>query len=80
VTSSLFPNASFSQQRLDSVLQALDGDKEKLVIDLSCRRQGESRWFVAMDKWQTITDMELNQGAFLMSKFSVFLNMCETMI
>lgn len=44
------------------MLAALDGDKSKLVIDLSCRRRGEDRWFVAMNKWQTITDMEVNQG------------------
>jgi phosphoribosylformimino-5-aminoimidazole carboxamide ribotide isomerase len=43
-------------------LQALGGDKNKLVIDLSCRRRGEDSWFVAMNKWQTITDMEVNQG------------------
>ncbi|EAQ90988.1 phosphoribosylformimino-5-aminoimidazole carboxamide ribotide isomerase [Chaetomium globosum CBS 148.51] len=62
ITSFLFPNGTFSQARLDSVLAALDGDKSKLVIDLSCRRHGgEDRWFVAMDKWQTITDMEVNQ-------------------
>jgi phosphoribosylformimino-5-aminoimidazole carboxamide ribonucleotide (ProFAR) isomerase len=48
--------------RLDAVLQALGGDKNKLVIDLSCRRRGEDSWFVAMNKWQTITDMEVNQG------------------
>jgi hypothetical protein len=33
------------------------------VIDLSCRRHGGGdRWFVAMDKWQTITDMEVCEG------------------
>ncbi|KAK4140332.1 uncharacterized protein C8A04DRAFT_32148 [Dichotomopilus funicola] len=62
ITSYLFPNGTFSQPRLDAVLDALDGDKAKLVIDLSCRRHGgEERWFVAMNKWQTITDMEVNQ-------------------
>lgn len=62
ITSYLFPEGKFSQERLDAVLAALDGDKSKLVIDLSCRRQGEDSWFVAMNKWQTITDMEVNQG------------------
>jgi len=60
ITSYLFPNGTFSQSRLDAVLAALDGDKSKLVIDLSCRRRGHDSWFVAMDKWQTITDMEVN--------------------
>jgi phosphoribosylformimino-5-aminoimidazole carboxamide ribotide isomerase len=63
ITSFLFPNGTFSQPRLDSVLAALDGDKTKLVIDLSCRRHGgDDSWFVAMDKWQTITDMEVCEG------------------
>ncbi|TWU73684.1 Enzyme that catalyzes the fourth step in the histidine pathway [Metarhizium rileyi] len=61
ITSHLFPEEKFSQPRLDAVLEALGGDKDKLVIDLSCRRRGEDTWFVAMNKWQTITDMEVNQ-------------------
>ncbi|KAK1691491.1 hypothetical protein BDP55DRAFT_266198 [Colletotrichum godetiae] len=61
ITSYLFPEGRFSQERLDAVLQALGGDRDKLVIDLSCRRRGDDRWFVAMNKWQTITDMEVNQ-------------------
>ena len=43
------------------MLQALGGDKEKLVIDLSCRRVGQG-WRVAMDRWQTITEFEINRG------------------
>ncbi|CEF84965.1 Histidine biosynthesis bifunctional protein hisB [Fusarium graminearum] len=61
ITSYLFPEGRFSQERLDAVLEALGCDKNKLVIDLSCRRRGEDSWFVAMNKWQTITDMEVNQ-------------------
>jgi phosphoribosylformimino-5-aminoimidazole carboxamide ribotide isomerase len=57
----LFPNGKFSQQHLEAVLAALDNDKSKLVIDLSCRRNG-STWFVAMNKWQTITEMEITKG------------------
>ncbi|EQL02502.1 Phosphoribosylformimino-5-aminoimidazole carboxamide ribotide isomerase, eukaryotic [Ophiocordyceps sinensis CO18] len=45
ITSFLFPEGRFSQPRLDAVLDALGGDKSKLVIDLSCRRDG-SRWVV----------------------------------
>ncbi|KIV99324.1 1-(5-phosphoribosyl)-5-[(5-phosphoribosylamino)methylideneamino] imidazole-4-carboxamide isomerase [Verruconis gallopava] len=60
ITSFLFPDGKFSQQRLESVLQALNGNKERLVIDLSCRRKNDT-WFVAMNKWQTITDFEVNE-------------------
>lgn len=35
--------------------------KEQLVIDLSCRRQKNS-WFVAMNKWQTVTSLEISKG------------------
>lgn len=47
--------------RLTAVLANLDEDTEKLVIDLSCRRRG-STWYVAMNKWQTITEFEVNEG------------------
>ena len=46
---------------LQAVLRALGNDKSKLVIDLSCRRK-DDKWFVATNKWQTITDFELNKG------------------
>ncbi|KAI2626643.1 Phosphoribosylformimino-5-aminoimidazole carboxamide ribotide isomerase [Hypoxylon sp. NC1633] len=60
ITSFLFLGGQFSQERLDAVLAALHGQKDNLVIDLSCRRRGDDKWFVAMNKWQTITDMEVN--------------------
>ena len=61
ITSYLFPDSTFSQPRLESILSALGNDKNKLVIDLSCRRKDGS-WFVATNKWQTITDFELNRS------------------
>ena len=47
--------------RLQFVLASLGNDKNKLVVDLSCRRRGGT-WFVAMNKWQTITEMEITKG------------------
>ncbi|KAL8898700.1 MAG: hypothetical protein Q9207_006572 [Kuettlingeria erythrocarpa] len=61
VTSYLFPDAKFSPDRLAAVVKATDGDTEKLVIDLSCRRT-DGKWMVAMNKWRTLTDMEVNQA------------------
>ncbi|KAJ3323906.1 Enzyme that catalyzes the fourth step in the histidine pathway, partial [Gonapodya sp. JEL0774] len=65
VTSWLFPGAKFDIARLRR-LEAVVG-KGKLVVDVSCRRvkvQGDSgkqeKWVVAMNKWQTLTDMEVN--------------------
>ncbi|KAL8718780.1 MAG: hypothetical protein Q9225_004126 [Loekoesia sp. 1 TL-2023] len=60
VTSYLFPEARFSHDRLMAVIQALHNHTTKLIIDLSCRRVGD-KWMVAMNKWQTLTDMEVNQ-------------------
>ncbi|RDW78406.1 phosphoribosylformimino-5-aminoimidazole carboxamide ribotide isomerase [Coleophoma crateriformis] len=60
ITSFLFPSGKFSQERLGAVLAALGGDKSKLVIDLSCRKK-DNTWFVAMNKWQTLTDMEVDE-------------------
>jgi len=58
VTSYLFPNATFDLERLQRI-SALVG-KDSLVVDLSCRRVDNS-WRVAMNKWQTITDTEVNK-------------------
>ncbi|KAH9846970.1 Phosphoribosylformimino-5-aminoimidazole carboxamide ribotide isomerase [Lenzites betulinus] len=56
VTSYLFPDGRFSLERLQAVSAAVG--KERLVVDVSCRRR-DNRWLVAMNKWQTITDMEV---------------------
>ncbi|KZT08173.1 Phosphoribosylformimino-5-aminoimidazole carboxamide ribotide isomerase [Laetiporus sulphureus 93-53] len=60
VTSYLFPEGKFSLERLQR-MSSLVGE-DKLVIDVSCRRRGD-KWLVAMNKWQTITDMEVNKEA-----------------
>ncbi|KAH8118646.1 Phosphoribosylformimino-5-aminoimidazole carboxamide ribotide isomerase [Phellopilus nigrolimitatus] len=58
VTSFLFPSARFSLERLQALSQTIG--KDKLVVDISCRRRG-TKWLVAMNKWQDITDMEVCQ-------------------
>ena len=62
VTSYLFPEGNFAQSHLDNLLEAVGHDRDKLVIDLSCRRK-DSTWVVAMNKWQTLTDFEINAGS-----------------
>jgi phosphoribosylformimino-5-aminoimidazole carboxamide ribotide isomerase len=61
VTSWLFPEGLLNLERLQE-LSRLVG-REKLVVDLSCRRKGEG-WFVAIHRWQTITDVKLDAGLF----------------
>ncbi|KAJ2893938.1 Enzyme that catalyzes the fourth step in the histidine pathway [Coemansia aciculifera] len=35
--------------------------RDRLVVDLSCRRLKEDKtWVVAMDRWQTLTDMRIS--------------------
>ncbi|KZT60165.1 Phosphoribosylformimino-5-aminoimidazole carboxamide ribotide isomerase [Calocera cornea HHB12733] len=63
VTSYLFPSQKFSLERLQ-VLERLVG-RERLVVDVSCRRRGE-KWVVAMNKWQDLTDMEVDQASLKM--------------
>lgn len=68
VTSWLFPDSRLSLERLRE-LSALIGP-DKLVIDLSCRRvpspAGTSapRWNVATNRWQTVTDVTLDNELF----------------
>ncbi|ODQ65513.1 5-proFAR isomerase His6 [Nadsonia fulvescens var. elongata DSM 6958] len=59
VTSYLFPEGRFSQDRLENLVSVVG--KDKLVIDLSCRRRGDE-WIVAMNRWQTLTDMKVNKA------------------
>jgi phosphoribosylformimino-5-aminoimidazole carboxamide ribotide isomerase len=60
ITSALFGTDG---KFLEEVLRALTGKigKGKLVIDLSCRRTKEG-WTVAMNRWQTLTDVTVNHA------------------
>jgi phosphoribosylformimino-5-aminoimidazole carboxamide ribotide isomerase len=67
VTSWLFPGGELSLERLRSIAKKIG--KERLVVDLSCRRRageaGEAgAWYVAMDRWQTVTRVRLDEGLF----------------
>ena len=57
VTSWLFPDGKLSLDRLARI-SGLAG-KDRLVIDLSCRRRGEG-WCVATNRWQTVTDVHID--------------------
>ena len=61
VTSWIFPNAELDWERL-SELKNIVG-KERLVLDLSCRRRGD-KYFVVTNRWQTFTNSELNAENF----------------
>ena len=61
LTSWLFVGGDLSLERLREI-SALVG-KERLVVDLSCRRQGPD-WFVAINRWQTLTPVKLDADLF----------------
>lgn len=56
VTSWLFPDGQFDPQRLQTLVAAVGRDR--IVIDVSCRVR-EGRWWVAMDRWQRVTNVEI---------------------
>ncbi len=58
VTSALFDGAEFSFKKLEAFKAEVGADR--LVLDLSCRKQGDS-WFIATNRWQTVTTMEVNE-------------------
>jgi len=59
VTSWLFDSKGhFQDQRLQDLVAEVG--RERLVIDLSCRRR-DLGWVVAMNRWQTMTDLTINR-------------------
>ena len=58
VTSWLFDKSGqLIQRRLDELVDLVG--KERLVLDLSCRRDGDA-WYVAMNRWQTRTNINID--------------------
>ncbi len=57
VTSWIFENGALSERRLDKLLAA--AGRERLVLDLSCRKKADGRYYIVTDRWQTFTDTEL---------------------
>jgi phosphoribosylformimino-5-aminoimidazole carboxamide ribotide isomerase len=57
VTSALFDGDTFSFEKLEEFKAEVGA--EKLVLDLSCRKKGDS-WFIATNRWQTVTTLEVN--------------------
>ncbi|ODV63246.1 1-(5-phosphoribosyl)-5- ((5-phosphoribosylamino)methylideneamino)imidazole-4-carboxamide isomerase HIS6 [Ascoidea rubescens DSM 1968] len=68
ITSWLFPNNQFSMERLVR-LHSLVGDKNKIVLDLSCRckmnNKRDKEWHVAIQKWTIVTELKLSQELFV---------------
>ena len=67
VTSWVFREGRVDWERLNELLKTIG--KDKLVLDLSCRRRGED-YFVVTDRWQKFTELVVNADT--LEKFSAF--------
>lgn len=59
VTSWVFREGRLDEQRLDELVRRIG--RERLVLDLSCRRRGED-YFVVTDRWQKFTELKLSMA------------------
>ena len=57
VTSYVFRDGDLDEERLAALVEAVG--KERLVLDLSCRRRGDD-YFVVTDRWQKWTDLKVD--------------------
>ncbi|MEW6427202.1 MAG: phosphoribosylformimino-5-aminoimidazole carboxamide ribotide isomerase [Thermodesulfobacteriota bacterium] len=57
VTSHVFHGGEIDESRLKSLVAAIG--KERLVLDLSCRRRGD-RYFIVTDRWQKFTQVAVS--------------------
>lgn len=58
VTSWVFREGRMDEQRLAELVKTIG--KNRLVLDLSCRRRGED-YFVVTDRWQKFTDLKISR-------------------
>jgi phosphoribosylformimino-5-aminoimidazole carboxamide ribotide isomerase len=56
VTSWVFRDGHLDEQRLAELVKTIG--RNRLVLDLSCRRRGED-YFVVTDRWQKFTDLKI---------------------
>ena len=58
VTSYVFKDGKISWEKLEQMEQA--AGKEHLVLDLSCRKKGDS-YYIVTDRWQKFTDVKVTK-------------------
>lgn len=61
VTSYVFKDGEINWENLNKLTAAVG--KEKVVLDLSCRKKDE-KYYVVTDRWQTFTNVEVNEKLF----------------
>lgn len=60
VTSYVFKDGKVNRENLKKISSAVG--KDRLVIDLSCRRRGGD-YYIVTDRWQKFTDVKLDRAA-----------------
>ena len=58
VTSFVFQNGRLNRENLKNLCDAVG--KERIVLDLSCRRRG-GEYYIVTDRWQTFTEERLSE-------------------
>lgn len=59
VTSWVFRDGRINEQRLRELVR--ETGRERLVLDLSCRRRGDD-YYIVTDRWQKFTDEKINEA------------------
>jgi phosphoribosylformimino-5-aminoimidazole carboxamide ribotide isomerase len=67
VTSWIFHEGNVNWERLGELVKTIG--KQKLVLDLSCRKRGEN-YFVVTDRWQKFTELIISEET--LQKFSSY--------
>ena len=64
VTSWIFPDGKLDRERLAELVKAIG--KERLVLDLSCKRTNAPNeapaWNIATNRWQTLIDVQITEA------------------
>eukprot|EP00793_Prasinoderma_coloniale_P002812 PRCOL_00002294-RA len=58
VTSYVFRDGALDRERLDGLVSAIG--KDRLVLDLSCRKKDDGEYYVVTDRWQKFSDLRVN--------------------
>ena len=57
VTSYVFRDGKLSGSALEEMIRAVG--RERMVLDLSCRRRSDGKYMVVTDRWQKFTNLEI---------------------
>lgn len=64
ISSDIFTNDVLDKEKLRKLITTVG--KNKIVLDLSCRKRGNNEYFVVIDKWQAFTNLVVNVATLAM--------------